>query len=58
MIDKEKIEKAINNSLASIEMEGFYIDEECKEWCREYMRGKITMEEYIERLKKQVGIDT
>lgn len=58
MIDKEKIEKAINNSLASIEMEGFYIDEECKEWCRQLMRNEITMDEYIERVKKQVGIDT
>ncbi len=58
MIDKEKIEKAINNSLASIEMEGFYIDEECKEWCRQLMRNEITMDEYIERVKKQAGIDT
>lgn len=58
MIDKEKIEKAINNSLASIEMEGFYIDEECKEWCRQLMQNEITMDEYIERVKKQVGIDT
>ena len=52
------IDKAIKNSAASVEMEGYHIDEECKEWCREYMRGEITMEEYIERLKKQVGIDT
>lgn len=58
MYDEDAIEKAIRNSAASIEMEGFHIDEECKEWCREYMRGKITMEEYIERLKKQVAIDT
>lgn len=58
MYDEDAIERAIRNSAASIEMEGFHIDEECKEWCRQLMRNEITMDEYIERVKKQAGIDT
>ncbi len=58
MRNEDEIERAIRNSAASIEMEGFHIDEECKEWCRQLMRNEITMDEYIERVKKQAGIDT
>lgn len=51
------IEKAINNAAASVEMEGFYVDEECKEWCREYLRDEITMDEYMKRLLEKVWIE-
>ena len=57
MENKKDIEKIISNAAASIEMEGFYVDEECKEWCREYLRDEITMDEYMKRLLEKVGID-
>ena len=41
------INKAIENSVASVEMEGYHIDEQCKEWCRKLLSGELTMEEYI-----------
>jgi hypothetical protein len=57
MENKKDIEKIISNAAASIEMEGFYVDEECKEWCREYLRDEITMDEYMKRLLEKVGIE-
>ena len=45
------IDKAIENSAASVEMEGFKIDSQCREWCRQLLQGKITLEEYIELVK-------
>ncbi len=57
MKNKKDIEKIISNAAASIEMEGFYVDEECKEWCREYLRDEITMDEYMKRLLEKVGIE-
>ena len=57
MENKKDIEKIISNAAASIEMEGFYVDEKCKEWCREYLRDEITMDEYMKRLLEKVGIE-
>ena len=51
------IEKAIANATASIEMEGFQINEQCKEWCRSLLQGEITMEEYIVLVKQRAGVD-
>lgn len=50
------IEKAIENSAASVVMEGYVVDEQCKEWCRKVLQGELTMEEYIVLLKRRVGI--
>ena len=50
------IDKAINNAAASVEMEGFIIDEQCKEWCRQVLENKITMEQYIQLVLEQAGI--
>ena len=38
------IDKAIENSAASVEMEGYQIDEQCKDWCRKLLQGELTME--------------
>ena len=51
------IERAINNAVANVEMEGFHVDEECKEWCREYLRNEITMDEYMKRLLDKFGLE-
>ena len=51
--DEKTIEKAINNAAASVEMEGYHIDEQSKEWCRQLLRKEITTEEYISLVKKK-----
>lgn len=50
------IENMLDSAVASIEMEGFHIKNEYKEWCLQYMRNEITMEQYIQRLKELVGV--
>ena len=50
------IDKAIENSAASVEMEGYLIDKRCKEWCRKLLRGEITMDEYLVLIKQLAGV--
>ena len=50
------IDKAIENSAASVEMEGYHIDEECTDWCRKLLQGELTMEEYIVLVKQRAGV--
>ena len=50
------IDKAIENSAASVEMEGYSIDEQCKDWCRKLLKGELTMEEYIVLVKQRAGV--
>lgn len=50
------IDKAIENSAASVEMEGYQIDEQCKDWCRKLLQGELTMEEYIVLVKQRAGV--
>ena len=51
------IEKAIKNASASIEMEGFYIDDQSKEWCRMLQKREITIEEYINLVKQKARVE-
>lgn len=51
------IDKAIANAAASVTMEGYVVDEQCKEWCRSLLQGEITMEEYIVLVKQRAGVD-
>lgn len=51
-----QIEKAINNAAASIEMEGFSIDEQSKMLCRKLLLNEITMEQYIALVKQRAGV--
>lgn len=50
------IDKAIENSAASVEMEGYVIDDECKDWCRKLLLGELTIEEYIILVKERAGV--
>lgn len=50
------IDKAIENSAASVEMEGYKIDKQCKEWCRKLLLGELTMDEYIVLVKQNAGV--
>ena len=49
-------EKALENAVASIEMEGFTVDEETKEMCYKLLKGEIPFEEYLAYLLKSVGV--
>lgn len=58
MFDAKSIENTIEDAAASVEMEGYHIDEQSKEWCRQLLRKEITMEEYIILVKKKAGVAT
>ena len=47
---------AIENAVASVEMEGYQIDGQSKEWCKKLLLNEITMEEYIELVKLKAGV--
>lgn len=49
-------DKAIENAVASVEMEGYQIDEQSKEWCKKLLLNEITMEKYIEFVKLKAGV--
>ncbi|MBQ9044888.1 MAG: hypothetical protein IJ112_02940 [Oscillospiraceae bacterium] len=56
MSREESINRAISNAAASVEMEGYRIDEDCKEWCRKVLLHEMTHEEYLELLLKKAGV--
>ena len=49
------IDKAIKNAVASVEMEGYQIDNECISWCKKLLNQEINMEQYITLLKNKSG---
>lgn len=40
-------EKAVENAAASVEMEGFHVDEETKIMCERLLKGEIAYDEYL-----------
>lgn len=50
------IDRAIDNAAASVEMEGYHIDDQSKDWCRKLLSKEITMEEYIILVKSKAGV--
>ncbi|MEE1319855.1 MAG: hypothetical protein UHD05_10100 [Ruminococcus sp.] len=53
----KSLEKSIENAVASIEMEGYHIDDQSKALCRQLLSGEISMEEYIRLIKQKVGVN-
>ncbi len=49
-------ERAINNAIASLEMEGFVVLPEYKKLCEKLLNKEITMAEYIDTVKTMQGI--
>ena len=41
------IQKAIENAEASINMEGLYVSDSCKQLCEKLLKKEITFEEYM-----------
>lgn len=50
------IDKAIENAVASVKMEGYQIDSECVQWCKQLLENKINMEQYIALVKQKSGV--
>ncbi len=50
------IDKAIENAIASVKMEGYQVDSECVEWCRKLLEKEINMAQYIELVKQKSGV--
>ena len=44
------IQKAMKNAEASINMEGLYVSDSCKELCEKLVKKEITFEEYMKRI--------
>ncbi len=49
-------EQAMNNALASVNMEGLFVDEQSKNWCKMLLLNEITMEQYISFVKEKSGV--
>lgn len=50
------IDKAIENAVTSVEMEGYQVDSECVRWCKKLLEKEINMEQYIALLKQKTGV--
>lgn len=50
------IEKAIEIAAASVEMEGFKIDEKSREWCQLFLQREISIEQYILLTKDKIEV--
>ena len=56
IMKNKSYDKAIENAVAPVEMEGCQIDEQSKEWCKKLLLNEITMEEYIVLVKLKAGV--
>lgn len=56
-MSEKEIDKAIKNASASVEMEGFSIDEQSKILCKKLLLNKITMDDYIALVKQKAGVN-
>ena len=45
---------ALNNAVASVEMEGYKISDNEKELCMKVLDGKLTKDEFIKRMFEKV----
>ena len=50
------IDKAIENAVASVKMEGFQVDSECVQWFKKLLEKEISMEQYITLVKQKSGV--
>ena len=50
------VDKAIENAVASVKMEGYVVDGECVQWCKKLLENEINMEQYIAFVKQKSGV--
>ena len=46
-MNNPSLQKAMDNAEASINMEGFFVSDDCKELCEKLLKKEITFEEYL-----------
>lgn len=46
-MSNEALQKAMDNAEASINMEGLYVSDFCKQLCERLLKNEITFEEYV-----------
>lgn len=51
---EDSVNKSIAHAAASVEMEGFHVDDECREWCRKLLMKEISFEQYLAYAKEKV----
>ena len=51
------IDKAIENAVASVKMEGYQVNSDCIQWCEKLLKKEIDMDEYIAFSKQKSGVD-
>ncbi len=52
---EEAVNKSIANAVASVEMEGYHVDDECRVWCKKLLMKEISFEQYLAYAKEKVG---
>lgn len=51
-----EIERSIRTATVSLEMEGLRVNEQCIDWCRQMLSGKISLEEYLKLVTMEAGV--
>ena len=49
-------ERAVNNAVASVEMEGLHVSEETKELCIKVLTGQMDYATYLMLAKQRAGV--
>jgi len=49
-------ERAVDNAVASVEMEGFHVSEETKELCMKVLNGQMDYATYLMLAKQRAGV--
>ncbi len=49
------IDKAIENAITSVKMEGYQIDNDCVQWCKKLLNNEISLAQYIAFVKQKSG---
>ena len=45
------LENALDRGIVNVEIEGFTVDEQMREWCKNFLKKEITYEEYLALLR-------
>ena len=50
------IDKAVENAMVSVQMEGYEVDDECVLRCKQLLRKEISYEQYLAFVKQKSGV--